>query len=85
MPEYPHQDGDFTVLGPEIFASADGAVICWKGENYVRQEPVKRALDELGVPGPDYPAPVANAVEILRESLRASARTNHDSRAEEAQ
>lgn len=35
---YPHPDGDFTVLGPEIFASKDGAVICWKGENYVRQQ-----------------------------------------------
>lgn len=35
---YPHPDGDFIVLGPEIFASKDGAVICWKGENYVRQQ-----------------------------------------------
>lgn len=32
---YPHQDGDFTVLGPEIFT--DGVVICWRGENFVRQ------------------------------------------------
>lgn len=35
--EYPYQDGDITVLGPEIFASNDGAVISWKGDNYVRQ------------------------------------------------
>lgn len=35
--QYPHQGGDITVLGPEIFASSDGAVICWKGENYTRQ------------------------------------------------
>ena len=34
---YPHPDGDVTVLGPEIFASSDGKVICWKGENYVPQ------------------------------------------------
>lgn len=27
---------------------------------------IDRALSELGVPGPDYPAPVANAVRILR-------------------
>lgn len=35
---YPFADGDTMVLGPEIFASADGAVICWRGVNYVRQE-----------------------------------------------
>lgn len=34
---YPHPDGDFTVLGPEIFIDKTGDVICWKGENYVRQ------------------------------------------------
>jgi len=27
------------------------------------------ALNELGVPGPDYPAPVANAVELLTVGL----------------
>lgn len=35
MAKYPYEDGDVTVLGPEIFT--DGTVICWKGENYVRQ------------------------------------------------
>jgi len=35
--EYPYQDGDITVLGPEVFASQDGAVISWKGVSYVRQ------------------------------------------------
>jgi len=34
---YPYRDGEVTVLGPEVFASADGKVICWKGENYVPQ------------------------------------------------
>lgn len=36
-PEYPYLDGDTVVLGPEIFASQDGSVVCWKGDNYVEQ------------------------------------------------
>ena len=36
--EFPYQDGDVTVLGPEIFASKDGTVISWRGENYVPQK-----------------------------------------------
>ena len=32
---------------------------------------VKMALDELGVPNKDYPAPVANAVSFLKEALEA--------------
>jgi cytochrome oxidase Cu insertion factor (SCO1/SenC/PrrC family) len=35
---YPRQDGEVTVLGPEIFTDQAGDVICWKGVNYVRQE-----------------------------------------------
>jgi hypothetical protein len=39
---YPHQDGDFTVLGPGIFT--DGKVINWKGKNYEPQpEPLTDA------------------------------------------
>ena len=34
---YPRAEGDTVVLGPEIFASADGETICWKGVNYVKQ------------------------------------------------
>ena len=34
---YPHPSGDFTVIGPECFT--DGEVICWRGENFVRQSP----------------------------------------------
>ncbi len=34
---FPYQDGDVTVLGPEIFTDAQGDVISWKGVNYVRQ------------------------------------------------
>lgn len=35
--KYPFQDGDFTVLGPEIFTNASELVICWKGEHFIRQ------------------------------------------------
>jgi hypothetical protein len=35
-PEYPRQDGEFTVIGPECFADRDSTVIAWKGENYYR-------------------------------------------------
>jgi hypothetical protein len=43
QPTYPHQDGDVTVLGPEIFVDQDGNVICWKGENYVPQQRLRLA------------------------------------------
>jgi hypothetical protein len=37
------------------------------------KEKLRRAIDaalhELGVPGPEYPVPVANAVGILRKAL----------------
>lgn len=36
QPHYPYADGDITVLGPEVFASADGQTISWKGANYSR-------------------------------------------------
>jgi hypothetical protein len=37
--EYPRDRGlgDFLDLGPELFAMADGSVLCWKGRNYVPQ------------------------------------------------
>jgi hypothetical protein len=41
--QFPYQDGDTTVLGPEIFASNDGQVICWKGDNYVPQKRLQLA------------------------------------------
>lgn len=38
--KYPRADGDFMVLGPEIFTGAEGTasegVISWKGENFYR-------------------------------------------------
>jgi hypothetical protein len=44
---YPYRDGDVTVLGPEIFASKGGAVISWRGENYVRQQDIEPGREEL--------------------------------------
>ncbi len=44
---YPYNEGDVTVLGPEIFASKDGKVICWKGENYAPQELTYRLAEAL--------------------------------------
>lgn len=38
----------------------------WRKQYYVLELRVNRALSELGVPGPGYAAPVANAVNILR-------------------
>ena len=35
------------------------------------RESIRMALDELGEPQPGYPAPVANAVEILKRALAA--------------
>jgi len=35
--ELPAEEGDVTVLGPEVFASRDRSVISWRGENYVLQ------------------------------------------------
>jgi hypothetical protein len=37
MDEYPHENGDVIVLGPQVFVSRDGAVLNWKGRNYVPQ------------------------------------------------
>lgn len=34
---YPHRDGEYWVLGPEVIATTDGSVVAWKGENYVPQ------------------------------------------------
>lgn len=44
--EFPHQDGDLTVLGPEVFTDPRGDVISWKGEDYVRQADRDRAYRE---------------------------------------
>ena len=39
---YPYEEGDVTVLGPEIFAGRDDkgrVVISWQGENFVPDKP----------------------------------------------
>lgn len=38
MDEYPYENGDVIVLGPQVFVSRDEAVLNWKGCNYVPQE-----------------------------------------------
>ena len=40
-------------------------------ERNALMEAFRKARDELGVPQPEYPQPVANAVEIINEVLRA--------------
>lgn len=55
---YPHQSGDFTDLGPGIFTDNSGDVICWKGENYVRQAPPAVSVPDSGPDGtPEKPWP----------------------------
>ena len=34
------------------------------------RDSIKMALDELGIPQSGYPAPVVNAIEILRDALK---------------
>jgi hypothetical protein len=34
---YPYPEGEFLVLGPEVFVNEEADVICWRGENYERQ------------------------------------------------
>lgn len=33
--QYPYEDDDTTVLGPEVFAMRDGGLICWRGRHYI--------------------------------------------------
>lgn len=50
--------GDFILIGPECFASADESVICWRGRNYVPQpEPqaAKLICAHCGLPADDAP------------------------------
>lgn len=35
--EYPYKDGPTIVLGPEVFLSEDGQVVCYQGVNYQLQ------------------------------------------------
>lgn len=31
---FPYRDGEFLILGPEVFTNKDETTICWKGVNY---------------------------------------------------
>lgn len=42
------------------------------------RDAIQRALNELGVPQPGYPAPVANVVEILGNALAAGPSPTED-------
>lgn len=44
-------------------------IIRRREENRVMREAIQNALNNLGVPQPDYPAPVAHAHQILTEAL----------------
>lgn len=67
------------VVLPEGFEPPSAAVIAaTQGTEHAFEvarlrQAIRAALDELGVPGPGYPAPVANAVEILTRAVRSDA------------
>lgn len=54
---YPYEDGDNVVLGPGVFSTKDGAVVCVHGENYVRQPEVmpEKPTSELPERGERWP------------------------------
>lgn len=66
-PEFPYQDGDVTVLGPEIFASKGGSVISWRGENYIRPQDVETTDNEMTV---DALRELSSAVRDLASAMR---------------
>lgn len=55
QPTYPHADGEFTVLGPGVFASEDRAVLNWDGVNYVPQTDAPQA-DAHPTAGTEFPS-----------------------------
>lgn len=36
QPQYPYQEGEFLVLGPQIFTNREQMTIVWKGDHYYR-------------------------------------------------
>jgi len=63
---FPYQDGDVTVLGPEVFASKDDTVISWRGANYVRYDENQQPHDLT----PDALCELASAVRDLASAVR---------------
>lgn len=52
FPEFPREEGGYTIIGPECFATGDGLVLAWRGVNYVPQSPdvIGDALHNVGLP-----------------------------------
>lgn len=44
---YPHEDGDFTVIGPGCFSAKDRSVLNWEGVNYVPQDADRSVESEV--------------------------------------
>lgn len=73
--EYPYEEGNVVVLGPEIFAAAvEGRrVISWKGENFVPQEQPDQNYEEIeratAAPEPEVveESPLASTVAAIDE------------------
>lgn len=43
---YPHNAGEITILGPDIFISKDGSVISHKGQNYYPDSEITRQVNQ---------------------------------------
>jgi hypothetical protein len=67
--QYPYAEGDCIVLGPEIFASKDGSVLNWKGENYELQR-----MQQLGADARQRQGRVEHAGALLERLLVAADR-----------
>lgn len=50
-PPYPYSDGSRAVLGPDVYASADGNTITWQGAIYRRDRGETRCVRD-GTDGP---------------------------------
>lgn len=70
--DYPFASGDVLVLGPEIFASTeapydDGAVINWRGRNFVPQQESEAVTGVVG-PDPEF-GPVPDAEDADMQAM----------------
>lgn len=62
-----------TVLGPEIFASKDGTVISWRGENYIRQQDTEAPRDLTA----DAVHELASSIRDLTSAIRLETADRH--------
>jgi len=72
-------EGQIDLLADYIMAEVDGEPSQSEGAGdcAVRlltkyRKAIRGAMNELGVPGPDYPAPAAEAYQILEDALNSS-------------